>query len=42
MDHVKLSVSLSAHVPVAFKIIIKLDNLEELFRRSWSNGGVEH
>ena len=28
MDHVKLSGSLSAHVSVAFKIIIKLDYLE--------------
>ena len=28
MDHVKLSTSLSAHVPVAFKIIVKLDYLE--------------
>ena len=26
--HVKLSVSLSAHVPMAFKIIVKLDYLE--------------
>ena len=28
MDHVKLSGSLSAHVSVAIKIIIKLDYLE--------------
>ena len=28
MDYVKLSDSLSAHVPVAFKIIIMLDYLE--------------
>ena len=28
MDHIKLSVFLSAHVPVAFKIIVKLDYLE--------------
>ena len=28
MDHVKLLVSLNARVPVAFKIIVKLDYLE--------------
>ena len=28
MDYVKLSASLSAHVPIAFKIIVKLDYLE--------------
>ena len=28
MDHVKLSASLSTHVPVAFKILVKLDYLE--------------
>ena len=28
MDHVKLSAFLSAHVPIAFKIIVKLDCLE--------------
>ena len=28
MDYVKLSASLSAHVLVAFKIIVKLDYLE--------------
>ena len=28
MDHVKLLASLSAHVPIAFKIIVKLDYLE--------------
>ena len=28
MDHIKLSAFLSAHVPVAFKIIVKLDYLE--------------
>ena len=28
MDHIKLSTFLSAHVPVAFKIIVKLDYLE--------------
>ena len=28
MDHVKLLGSLSAHVPVTFKIIINLDYLE--------------
>jgi len=40
MDHIKLSASLSAHVIVVFKIIIKLDYLERLFRRSWSCGGM--
>ena len=28
MDHVKLSASLSTHVPIAFKIIVKSDYLE--------------
>ena len=42
MNHIKLSVSLSAHVIVVFKIIIKLDCLERLYRRSWSSGGMKH
>ena len=29
MDHIKLSAFLSAYVPVAFKIIVKLDYLEK-------------
>ena len=41
MDHVKLSGSINAHVLVVFKIIIKFDYLEKLFR-SWSSGGMEH
>jgi len=40
MDHAKLSASLSANVPIALKIIIKLDYLERLFWRSWSSGGA--
>ena len=42
MDHVKLLASLSTHVPVSFKIKIKLDYLKKLFMRSWSSGGMEH
>ena len=29
MDHINLLVFLSAHIPVAFKIIVKLDYLEK-------------
>jgi len=36
MDYVRLSISLSTHVHVAFKITIKLDYLKILFSRSWS------
>ena len=36
MDHIKLSVSLSACILFVFKIIIKLDYLKILLTRSWS------